>query len=150
MKISTKTGDDGTTSLRSGERVPKSDPRIDFVGTIDELSSHIGLFRAATAEQSPAPALLQKIQQDLIVLGAGDQPSTLPEIEAAIEQLEAELPPLTEFILPGDSGGIAAAQAHIARTVCRRAERIAPSPSPFLNRLSDYLFLLARKYASHE
>ena len=151
MKISTKTGDDGTTNLRSGERVPKSDARIDFVGTVDELNSHLGLLRAkaSTADAGAefrATQLLKKIQQELIVLGAGGKPATLPEIEAAIEQLEAELPPLTEFILPGDNE--LSAQAHVARSICRRAERLSPAPSPFLNRLSDYLFLLARKYAT--
>ena len=137
MSISTKTGDDGTTSLPSGERVPKSDPQIHFLGTLDELNSAIGLLRA---KDKTAP-YLEQIQKELL------KPDTFSEnlktLESQLKALEQELPPLKNFILPG--GTEAAALAHLARTICRRAERLSPSPSPYLNRLSDYLFLVARK-----
>lgn len=140
MSISTRTGDDGTTALASGERVQKSDQRIDFVGTLDELNAHIGLLRGKGADKiSP---YLEIIQNDLFELGSGQTPPVEP-LEAELEKLEAELPPLQNFILPG--GLELAAEAHLARAVCRRAERLSPSPSPYLNRLSDYLFLVARK-----
>jgi cob(I)alamin adenosyltransferase len=164
MKIYTKTGDDGTTGLFGGGRVPKTSPRIEAYGTVDELNSTLGLARSVSTEFG---ALLQKIQQELFVLG-GDLATPLttrsdypvPRIadesvlylERAIDEHEAELPPLKRFILPG--GTPLAAHLHHARTVCRRAERcvIALSQSEeitttnviYLNRLSDLLFVLAR------
>lgn len=142
MSISTKTGDGGETSLLSGERVKKSDPRIHFVGTLDELNSHIGLIRSQGADKLVDGMILEQVQKDLFEVGAGKAPQ-LTQLEAELHKLESQLPPLTKFILPG--GAPLAALTHVARAVCRRAERLSPEASPYLNRLSDFLFLLARK-----
>lgn len=138
MSISTKTGDDGTTSLRSGQRVQKNHPEVEFIGTLDELNAHIGLLRSMGSDEP----YLDVIQNELFELGSGAEPN-LQALEIELEKLESQLPPLQNFILPG--GSSLAAQAHLARAVCRRAERLSTSPSPYLNRLSDYLFLFARK-----
>jgi len=134
MSISTKTGDDGTTSLPSGERVPKSDQEIHFLGTLDELNSHIGLLRTKGTPN------LEQIQKEIPTLTQTSP--DLKALEAQLIALEQKLPPLKNFITPNTQ---LSAQAHIARTICRRAERLSPTPSPYLNRLSDYLFLVARK-----
>jgi cob(I)alamin adenosyltransferase len=169
MKIYTKTGDDGSTSLLGGVRVAKSDRRIECYGTVDELNAALGLAAAAAA---PPPeglgAMLAQIQNELFVIGshlATPQDDTrrlaqVPDLdEGAIKRLEsqidaadAELPPLRNFILPG--GSEAAARLHLARTVCRRAERllvefsgeqaVEPLVLRYLNRLSDWLFVYAR------
>lgn len=149
MSIVTKTGDQGQTSLYSGERVAKSDPRIEAVGALDELSAHL------------AGLGLEFIQEDLFSLGAAvadlrrnDEPefldAELKKMEGDIYDMEAELPPLKNFILPG--GHPLAIRAHEARAVCRRAERslsqVHPLPKnvlPYVNRLSDFLFMFARK-----
>jgi len=176
MKIYTGGGDQGTTSLFSGERVAKSDRRLAAYGTVDELNSVLGAVAAALPPEGSALLdELQRIQQELFQLGAWlavtpgstaaghlhpftEEPAK--RLEIAIDALELELPPLRSFILPG--GHPAAAWAHVARTVCRRAERHAVSlltetaeprcdphrPScilVYLNRLSDYLFVLARR-----
>lgn len=148
----TKTGDKGQTGLSSGERLEKSDPRIEALGAVDELNAQIGLLRAQGVEN-----YLEQIQCDLFEIGAelsnlkteADFGELLYRLEAEAKLLEAELEPLRNFILPG--GSVLAAQAHVARTVCRRAERrvsaLSPQPKnalPYLNRLSDFLFLLAR------
>lgn len=165
MKIYTKTGDDGTTSLFSGGRVPKHHLRVESYGTIDELNSTLGLARA----QQPTAgtdAYLARIQHQLFNLGADlatplDAPSsyvvrmdaaTVVWLEQGIDQMTGELPPLTYFILPG--GTAAAAAIHMGRTVCRRAERVITALAehepigdqvlPYVNRLSDFLFTLAR------
>lgn len=165
MKIYTRTGDDGTTSLFSGGRVPKTHLRVESYGTADELNSVLGLARAL----KPHPTTdhyLGQIQRQLFNLGADlatplDSASswvvrmdaeTVRWLEEAIDTLTAELPPLTNFILPG--GSPAAAQIHVGRTVCRRAERIVVALKEYepvgeyvvhyLNRLSDFLFTLAR------
>lgn len=161
MKIYTKMGDSGETSLFGGGRVPKNSPRIEVYGTIDELNSHLGVVRA----QRPSPeldAVLTMIQERLFVLGAQlaspkegtvkIADSDVAELESAIDRLETALPPLKAFILPG--GGRVGSALHVARTVCRRAERLAvaldridrlePSIIRFLNRLSDLLFVMAR------
>jgi cob(I)alamin adenosyltransferase len=165
MKIYTKTGDDGTTSLFSGGRVSKAHLRVEAYGTVDELNSHLGVARA----HKPHPqtdAWLAHIQRDLFTLGADlatpldakadwltrVNTAAIDWLEAGIDRMTAELPPLTNFILPG--GTLAAAQLHVARTVCRRAERIVAELQEleplgehaltYLNRLSDYLFTLAR------
>lgn len=145
MSIATKTGDGGETSLLSGERVKKSDPRIHFVGSLDELNSHIGLLRLYGADTIVKNEILEQVQKDLFALGAGKEPPAgqLHKLETQLKILEAQLPPIRQFILPG--GSLLACQAHVARAVCRRAERLSPAPSPYLNRLSDFLFLLARK-----
>ena len=172
MKIYTGRGDKGKTSLFSGERIAKSDRRIAAYGDVDELNSILGMLIAVMPEElAECRHTVAGIQSDLFHVGAwlattasaaaaahlrpfGDDRAAL--LEAAIDAMDAELPPLTQFILPG--GHPAAAWAHIARTVCRRAERLAVAPSAqapeactappptlaYLNRLSDYLFFLAR------
>jgi cob(I)alamin adenosyltransferase len=175
MKIYTKSGDDGTTALFGGARVPKYDLRIESYGTVDELNSIIGAV-LAQPESTPHNVFLQDVQEHLFLLGANlaTQPDkkniSLPQlttddvatIENEIDRLEASLPPLKNFILPG--GSMPAALAHMARCVCRRAERLCtnlasrekvdPLVLVFLNRLSDYLFVLARtlnfKSGNHE
>jgi cob(I)alamin adenosyltransferase len=157
-KIVTRTGDKGTTGLADGTRVGKDSMRIHCLGTVDELNSHIGLLLAETLAQDIRSALLA-IQNDLFDLGgalaypvAAFTEDKLARLDAAIEHCNAALPPLKEFILPG--GTRAASQCHIARTVARRAEREivelaqqeeAPANAlPYLNRLSDLLFVLSR------
>lgn len=167
-KIYTRTGDKGTTSLFGGGRVEKSHPRIDAYGTVDETNSFVGMALAHLAghpgEEKVAP-LLERLQQELFVLGADlatpmDAKPVVPRIDADyVEQLEreidafqADLPELRNFILPG--GTPAGATLHVARTVCRRAERRAVEASAakdineqavvYLNRLSDLFFVLAR------
>lgn len=167
MKIYTRTGDRGETSLFGGARVPKNDPRIEAYGTIDELNSHLGVVLAMDAD-----AQLLEVQRDLFEIGAhlaspgtsrftGVEASRIEELERGIDAMEAELAPLKSFILPG--GTAAAAQLHVARTVCRRAERLivtlitalhdedpaTQSSIAYLNRLSDYLFVAAR-YANRK
>ncbi len=165
MKIYTKTGDSGDTGLFGGGRVRKSGIRVEAYGTADELNSILGLVRAYGLPQ-PADQWLVDIQNDLFCLGADlatpmDAKSdwivrlemaAVTRLEQVIDQIEAELPPLKSFILPG--GAPPAATLHVARTVCRRAERItvqlndeqeiSPTVLVYLNRLSDFLFVLAR------
>jgi cob(I)alamin adenosyltransferase len=160
MKIYTRTGDKGQTSLFGGARVPKNDPHVEAYGTVDELSSHLGAARAAWAD-APIDAQLHQVQIDLFEIGAhlaspgtsrfpGVDPARIAELESGIDAMESELVPLTTFILPG--GTVAAAQLHVARTVCRRAERLVVALEErdeagvvtYLNRLSDYLFVAAR------
>jgi cob(I)alamin adenosyltransferase len=175
MQISTKTGDSGKTSLYSGERVSKNHPRIELVGTLDELNCVLGLVLSATGNSTSASnpdslsqtnELLTALPHLLFDLGAivanVNFKDPLPQKEQSlidhllkkteeeIEQLESELPPLTKFILPG--GHPMAAQLHLARAICRRAERLAVQIPELptgvlkcLNRLSDHLFLRARK-----
>jgi cob(I)alamin adenosyltransferase len=165
-KIYTRTGDDGTTGLVDGSRRAKHDPRFVAIGEVDEANSAIGF--AALAVQGEARAALRRIQNDLFDLGAdlatpgeGFAPTEMvlrvvsaqvAWLEQAIDAANAPLAPLTSFILPG--GGEAAARVHLARAVTRRAERAAtalaaaepvnPQALAYLNRLSDYLFVLAR------
>jgi cob(I)alamin adenosyltransferase len=161
-KIYTKTGDDGTTGLGDGTRVAKDSARVAAYGTVDELNSSIGI---VLAQEIPAPIreALTQIQHDLFDLG-GELciPGMAMVHEADVERLEetldgfnADLPPLKDFILPG--GGMAAGCCHLARTVCRRAERevvtlsrsetVRPEAVRYLNRLSDLLFVLSRVLA---
>lgn len=170
--VYTRTGDKGTTSLVGGERITKNDVRLDAYGTIDELSSWIGTVAASDACPAEIIPFLHRIQNRLFDLGAylatapreGFQPQ-LPsinqdEIEAMeheIDRMDGKIPPLHAFILPG--GTQTAAFAHVARTVCRRAERrmldlnaaapLFPSALEYINRLSDYLFVAA-KYINAE
>lgn len=168
MKIYTKTGDQGITSLLGGMRVPKSDLRIDAYGTIDELNSYLGLLRDQEVNEKRAD-FLKEIQDRLFTIGAdlatvpGKDKVKKPDFHSEdVEQLEKEmdlmdtqLPMLTAFILPG--GHQSVSFCHLARTVCRRAERIVVELASFepvsdlviqyLNRLSDYLFVLGRKMA---
>ncbi len=168
MKIYTKTGDKGETGLFGGRRVSKADPRVEAYGTVDELNAHVG-WAVSLLEESPLREALRSIQSELLTVGAdlaappGLGPavtartvSLLPgasvRLEALIDQWDAELPPLTQFILPG--GCPAASALQICRAVCRRAERavvllersspVNPEVVVYLNRLSDLLFVLAR------
>lgn len=165
MKIYTKTGDNGTTSLIGGTRVQKNDPRLECYGTIDELNSYLGLIRDNYSSQDIQDQLLT-IQQKLFIISAeiaNDKPqkTNIPSISEAdilsleeiIDGISEELPPQKSFIIPG--GHPVSSYCQIARTVCRRAERaiynIQPEKRPsmlstiYINRLSDYLFILARK-----
>ena len=156
MKIYTRTGDRGTTSIVGGERLSKDAPRIEAYGTIDELNSHLGLLLALATDLAPERRqLVQEIQSRLLDIGgylAGTATSGITEgdiaaLEADIDAMQANLVPLRTFVLPG--GTRAAAQAHVCRTVCRRAERrmvsLAPEPGAltYVNRLSDWLYTLA-------
>ena len=166
MKIYTRTGDSGDTGLFGGPRVRKDDIRIEAYGTVDELNAVLGLARAEPAS-ADLSQLLESLQHDLFVIGAelatpepGQQQlpaigtADVERLEGCIDQYEAELPPLKQFILPGGSAG--GATLHVARAVCRRAERcvitlqgkseteISSSIIIYLNRLSDLLFVLAR------
>ncbi len=170
MKIYTKTGDDGSTALLGGSRVAKSDPRIECYGTVDELNATIG-WAAVVAGDATATSLRQ-IQNELFVIGShlaiaeGSTPpaslptleeSSLSRLEMQIDSADAVLPKLRNFVLPG--GTELSARLHIARTVCRRAERqivgfshdrpVAASIVTYLNRLSDWLFVQAR-LANHQ
>jgi cob(I)alamin adenosyltransferase len=158
-KITTRTGDSGETGLADGSRVPKDSPRIAALGDVDELNSAIGLLAAEPLPEAIAAALTQ-IQHDLFDLGGelavpGHTSMTerhVEELEALTDELNAPLGPLRDFVLPG--GTRAAALAHLARTICRRAERtvvtvgrseqIADACRIYLNRLSDFLFVGAR------
>ena len=163
-KIYTRTGDDGSTGLGDGSRVPKDHARVEAYGTVDELNACMGLLRAELPAAHAQQALLSTIQHDLFDLG-GElcipgfsllKAEGIDQLEQAIDAINEHLPPLKEFILPG--GNKAASTAHLARTVCRRAERrvhslahiednIGALPLQYLNRLSDYLFVLARALA---
>jgi cob(I)alamin adenosyltransferase len=166
MKLYTKTGDDGTTGLFGGARVKKASLRVDAYGTVDELNAVVGLARAAKLEAF-IDGVLAQVQVDLFTLGAelacvpGKEAkmsmklldaADAERLEKAIDAAEEGLPPLKSFVLPG--GSAQASALHFARTVCRRAERgvlaldDAPARSEiviYLNRLSDLLFVLARK-----
>jgi cob(I)alamin adenosyltransferase len=164
MKIYTRTGDGGATTLFDGTRIAKSDPRVDAYGEVDEANAFVGAIRAETLD-SDIDDLLGQVQRDLFALGSrladpaeriADRvskialgPADVTKLEDWIDKYEAELTPLRRFILP--SGTRAAAALHVARTVCRRAERrmvaLAVLEVEFLaymNRLSDLLFVLAR------
>lgn len=168
MKIYTKTGDVGETSLFGGRRVLKSELRIESYGTVDELNSWIGLLR--DVQQNPAyKDLLKEIQDRLFTLGATlaadpDKPNLkkpdlheedIELLEKSIDQMDEQLEPLKNFVLPG--GHLHVSYCHVARTVCRRAERLVvalhqvspqePLIIKYLNRLSDFLFTLSRKMA---
>lgn len=162
MKIYTKTGDAGQTGLFSGKRLSKAHARVEAYGTVDELNAHVGLLRDVTDDEPVRQFLLEQ-QHHLFALGAAladDRPerayqlpdSATPGLEKAIDQMEADLPRMTHFILPG--GHPSVSQAHVCRTVCRRAERrtveladavaVDESILKYLNRLSDYFFVLSR------
>lgn len=167
-RIYTRTGDDGTTALGSGERRPKYDLRVASVGTVDETNAAIGVARLHLGGHAQLDGMLRLIQNDLFDLGAdltvpeseGKSerlrvlPTQVERLERDIDALNAGLAPLTSFVLPG--GSAAAAHLHLARTVCRRAERLvvelAAQPDEpvgvsviqYLNRLSDFLFVASR------
>ena len=148
-RVYTRTGDDGTTALAGGRRVPKDSLRIEAYGTVDELNSAIGIAVAAGLEE-PLPEPFAVIQQVLFNLGA--ELRHVEQLESWIDGWNDDLEPLTSFVLPG--GDAAAAHLHLARTICRRAERIAVTlgreehvgefVTPYLNRLSDLLFVASR------
>lgn len=173
MKVYTKTGDSGTTALFGGDRVPKHHIRIESYGTVDELNSHIGLIRDQEIS-ADYKKILERIQDRLFTVGAilatppskellknGKERLNISKIsntdiellENEIDTMETALPPMTHFVLPG--GHTTVSYCHIARCVCRRAERLSvhlndvePTDTmvlTYLNRLSDYLFVLARK-----
>ena len=168
MKIYTKTGDTGTTALLGGKRVSKSHVRIEAYGTVDELNAYIGLLRDHEINR-PRGEFLKIIQEKLFVMGASlatvpgkdkvKKPDIYPDdissLETEIDAMESKLDPLTKFILPG--GHQVVSFCHIARTVCRRAERcvvrlqeeeeVKEIVIQYLNRLSDYLFVLGRLIA---
>lgn len=169
-RVYTKGGDKGETSLIGGERVAKSDPRLDCYGTVDEVNATLGLVRTALATSAAGPHLLpiiERVQNELFNLGAElaapepERRAKLPRIEDRhvtglerdIDAVNDDLPALTSFVLPG--GGAASAAFHLARTVCRRCERLVVGlaqaediggdlPIQYLNRLSDALFVWGR------
>jgi cob(I)alamin adenosyltransferase len=165
-KIYTRTGDDGTTGLGDGGRVAKESLRVEAYGAVDEANSAVGMVLAVAGLPEAARRCLTEVQHDLFDLGGelcipGHRiitPAYVERLEAELDRFNDTLPPLKEFILPG--GGTAAAACHVARAVCRRAERrawslarvedIAPDALKYLNRLSDLLFVLARVLARHE
>ena len=166
MKIYTRTGDGGDTGLFDGTRVPKSDPRVAAYGDVDELNAWLGFVRASLTDAGLG-TMLEQIQRDLFALGArladpahkianrvtkaAVTAADITRLEEWIDQLESELPPLRRFILAGGSPG--GAGLHVARTVCRRAERaivglgrdaVEPDLLTYINRLSDLLFVMGR------
>jgi cob(I)alamin adenosyltransferase len=166
VKIYTKTGDQGETGLFDGTRVPKSDPRVAAYGDLDELNAWLGLVRSSSSDEQLAP-MLEQIQRDLFALGArladprnriaarvtkaAVTSDDVARLEGWIDLLESEPPPLRRFILAG--GSQSGATLHLARTVCRRAERAMVGLGPdaferelliYVNRLSDLLFVMAR------
>ena len=154
-KVTTKRGDAGRTSLADGSDVSKQDPRIEAIGTVDELNSFLGVLINELTEFPLLGSQCTDIQQSLFDLGAGlavpdsDRFPSPHTVEANTQALNEALPPLTEFVLPG--GNRASAAAHVCRTVCRRAERccwgLPANTVPgatYLNRLSDYFFVVAR------
>ena len=165
-KIYTRTGDDGSTGLGDGTRVAKESLRVEAYGTVDEANCTVGVVLAIPALPPLIKDCLTTVQHDLFDLGGelcipGHRMVTAAHtdrLEATLDKFNEELPPLKDFILPG--GGPAAAACHVARAVCRRAERrcwslarvddIAPEVLKYLNRLSDLLFVLARVLARHE
>lgn len=168
MKIYTKTGDKGQTGLYSGRRLSKAHPRVEAYGTVDELNACVGLLRDHVKDDDVRAQLLVQ-QHHLFALGAAmadDRPGKayrLPEnaasdLEVAMDAMNTDLPKMTHFILPG--GSLAVSHTHICRTVCRRAERrtvelagevpLDESVVIFLNRLSDYFFVLGRHLARIE
>jgi cob(I)alamin adenosyltransferase len=165
-KIYTRTGDDGTTGLGDGSRVPKTHGRIEAYGTVDEANSAIGVVLAVPNLPAAVSEALTKIQHELFDLGGelavpgyrAIQDSHIEQLEQVLDRFNEPLPMLKEFILPG--GGPAAAACHVARAITRRAERstwtlaqsdtVAPEVMRYLNRLSDLLFVVARVLARHE
>jgi cob(I)alamin adenosyltransferase len=165
-KIYTRTGDDGTTGLGDGSRVGKDSLRVEAYGTVDEANSAIGVVLACDSVPDPVRDMLTEVQHDLFELGGelcipGHSAVTeafVDRLETELDSLNAELPALEEFILPG--GGMAAANCHVARTIVRRAERmttrlaaieeVRPELLKYLNRLSDLLFVAARVLARAE
>ena len=169
-RVVTRGGDGGETSLGDGTRLAKDAPRIEAIGAVDEANAAIGLLRLHTRGDAGTDAMLARVQNDLFDLGAdlcvpgeGDggrlrlTDAPVARLEAEVAAINATLPPLSSFVLPGGSAG--AAQAHLARTAVRRTERcvvrltsaeaVNPALLRYLNRLSDHLFVLARLLNDH-
>jgi cob(I)alamin adenosyltransferase len=162
-KIYTRTGDDGSTGLGDGSRVAKDSARVGAYGTVDELNSTIGMVLASDGVSDDVRETLTQVQHDLFDLGgelcipgmAMVHDADIESLEQVLDRFNDPLPPLKDFILPG--GGMAASCCHLARTVCRRAERevialgrveeVRPQAQRYLNRLSDLLFVLSRVLA---
>jgi cob(I)alamin adenosyltransferase len=162
-KITTRTGDDGQTGLADGRRIPKCDPRIEAIGAVDETNSALGVVLSTPGVPPALAQVLVRVQHELFDLGAelslpqhhAIGTSQIAHLEQALERFNADLPPLREFVLPG--GTPAAAHCHVARAICRRAERCAwvlverevlrAEVPRYLNRLSDLLFVAARTLA---
>ncbi|MEP5764733.1 MAG: cob(I)yrinic acid a,c-diamide adenosyltransferase [Halieaceae bacterium] len=159
-KIYTKTGDDGTTGLGDGSRIAKNHPRAEAMGNVDELNCQVGMLIAQLPEDDSLQAILERVQHDLFDLG-GElavpgyeliKAERVTELERLLDEYNEDLPALKNFILPGGSPG--AAQAHLARAICRRAERsmvalhaeepLNEAPRLYINRLSDLMFVFAR------
>ena len=165
-RIMTRTGDDGTTGLGDGRRVTKESPRVEACGSVDELNCALGVLLSGASLPPSIADTLTECQHDLFDLGGelavpGSTAITTPHVarlEIALEALNAELPPLAEFVLPG--GGSAAAACHLSRAICRRAERrcwalsrvenVGAESLRYLNRLSDLLFVMSRVLARRE
>jgi cob(I)alamin adenosyltransferase len=165
-RIVTRTGDDGSTGLGDGTRVRKDTARIEAMGSVDELNCTLGVLLSNELHDEAASACLTEVQHDLFDMGGElsiPGSSMLGEdrvlwLDEQLEEFNRTLPPLKEFVLPG--GGTAASASHIARAVCRRAERycwtlsrteaVSPASLRYLNRLSDMLFVLARRFARAE
>jgi len=165
-RIVTRTGDDGTTGLGDGRRVPKDTARIEAGGSVDELNCALGVLLAHPRLPEPIAACLVETQHDLFDLGGelsipgsvAIGPAQVQRLERVLEELNADLPPLKEFVLPG--GGSAASACHFARAVCRRAERrcwtlanqepVGAHALHYLNRLGDLLFVMARVLARRQ
>jgi cob(I)alamin adenosyltransferase len=165
-KIYTRTGDDGTTGLGDGSRVPKDSPRVEAYGTVDELNSTLGVLLAVPDLPAAVTRCLTEVQHELFDMGGelcipghtAIKAHQITRMEGELDAFNDALPALKEFILPG--GGTAAAACHLARTVARRAERrvwtlaraetVSPEVVRYLNRLSDLLFVIARVLARHE
>ena len=159
-KIYTKTGDDGTTGLGDGSRIAKDHPRAEAMGTVDELNCQVGVLIALLPEGDDLQPILERVQHDLFDLG-GElavpgyelvKPERVTALEEHLDAYNEDLPPLKNFILPG--GSVNAAHCHLARAICRRAERclvtlhgaepVNEAPRQYLNRLSDMLFVFSR------
>jgi cob(I)alamin adenosyltransferase len=165
-RIVTRTGDDGSTGLGDGSRVRKDTARIEALGSVDELNCTIGVLLSNHLPDDTAAACLTEVQHDLFDLGGelsipgsvSVDERRIAWLDSQLEHFNSSLPPLKEFVLPG--GGTAASASHIARAVCRRAERscwglsrsepVSPGALHYLNRLSDLLFVLARLFARAE
>jgi cob(I)alamin adenosyltransferase len=165
-KIYTRTGDDGTTGLGDGSRTPKDDARVEAYGCVDETNSAIGMVLACPELPGRVTSCLTRVQHDLFDLGGelclpgyiAVRDGHVLRLEKQLDEFNSDLPPLKDFILPG--GGQAASACHLARTICRRAERrvttlsrtqtLNPAGLKYLNRLSDLLFVIARVLARRE
>jgi cob(I)alamin adenosyltransferase len=162
-RIVTRTGDDGSTGLGDGSRVRKDTARIEALGSVDELNCTLGVLLSNPLDDEPAAHCLTEVQHDLFDLGGelaipgsvAISDERVAWLDSQLQEFNRSLPPLKEFVLPG--GGTAASASHIARAVCRRAERscwalarsepMSPMALRYLNRLSDLLFVLARRFA---